>query len=260
MTFATAYLRMARADAAAKMENRADFGLIMLGVISTSLASMLTVYFMLGASGTVMGWSRGEIIFMQGFVFTIFAPQSSCFNAMYWVEVWLKNGNFTRFYTRPGHPLLLLMLEKFHPQGFICLFTGLAYCVFGLWNTPYLTDWLFWIKFAIMLPFAAIVLLSINMMAVSSCFWFGESFAMQITVGKLTDMSRYPLELFPKIARYAFMALPLAGIVWWPSLALLRDANVWSTIALMGLIAVGSLYALHWQWKLGMRHWAGAGG
>jgi ABC-type uncharacterized transport system permease subunit len=57
-----------------------------------------------------------------------------------------------------------------------------------------------------------------------------------------------------------FMALPLAGTVWWPCQALLRDASLPLTWLGMALLAAVCVAALNWMWRAGMRHYAGAGG
>ncbi|WP_027468727.1 ABC-2 family transporter protein [Deefgea rivuli] len=258
--FWRAYRRMVGSEARARLENRADFALIILGVAVTSLSTAATLYFMLGATGTIAGWNRGELIFMQGFMFCIFAPQSACYNSMFWLEHWLKTGAFLRFYTRPANPLLLLALERFHPQGFIVLVIGLAYCLFGLWGSSLLFEPMFYVGFALLMPLSALVLWVINLAALSTCFWLGESHPVFMTTGKLVDMSRYPLDLFPKLATMIFMALPLAGTVWWPCQALLRNASLPLTWLGMALLAGVCVAGLNWMWQAGMRHYAGAGG
>ncbi len=258
--FWQAYRRMLGTEARARLENRADFALMILGVLATSLSTAATLYFMVGESGRIAGWGRGELIFMQGFMFCIFAPQSACYNGMFWLEHWLKTGHFLRFYLRPAHPLLLLALERFHPQGFVVLTIGLAYCAFGLWGSPILAEPVFYLGFILLMPLAAVVLWAINMAAISTSFWIGEAYPVFMTVGKLTDMSRYPLDLFPKLAATLFMALPLAGTVWWPCQALLRGANLPLTILAMVALAGACTLLLHWMWQGGMRRYAGAGG
>ncbi|QZA80927.1 ABC-2 family transporter protein [Deefgea piscis] len=258
--FWRAYWRMVGSEARARLEHRADFALMILGVTATSLSTAATMYFMLGASGTVAGWHRGELIFMQGFMFCIFAPQSACYNGMFWLEHWLKTGAFLRFYTRPANPLLLLALERFHPQGFVVLAIGLAYSLFGLWGSPLLSEPLFYLGFVLLLPLSALVLWVINLAAISTCFWIGESDPVFSMSGKLTDMSRYPLDLFPKLATMIFMALPLAGTVWWPCQALLRSANLPLTVLGMAALALICVGLLNGMWQRGMRRYAGAGG
>ncbi|XZG69005.1 ABC-2 family transporter protein [Chitinibacteraceae bacterium HSL-7] len=260
----TAFLRAWRylivADCKAKLDNRADFVLIITGMFFTSVSSAATLYLMLGAGGTIAGYTRYELIFMQGFMFLAYVFESSFCNAMYMLETWLKNGNFVRYYLRPVHPLQMLVLERFHPQGFVVAGTGLAFCWFALSHMPGVFGWHFMLGMLVLLPLSSIVLNAINQMAIASCFFLGEYFPVFHTVGKLTDMSRYPFELFPKLARSAFMMLPLAGIVWWPVQVLLKDASLVNVAVVMLVIAAVSLGLLVWQWRAGMRRWAGAGG
>ncbi|WP_028451712.1 ABC-2 family transporter protein [Chitinilyticum aquatile] len=258
--FLTAWWRMTVADCKVKLENRADFGLIIAGMFFTSVASGATLYLMLGQGGSIAGYSRYELLFMQGFMFLAYVFESSCCNAMYMLETWLKNGNFIRYYLRPVHPLQMLVLERFHPQGLVVAATGLAFCGFALANLPGVFGPAFVLQMVLLLPLAAIVLNAINQMAIASCFFLGEYFPVFHTVGKLTDMSRYPFELFPRIARGAFMLLPLAGIVWWPCQVLLKGQPLLPVLGAMTLIAGGSVLLLMWLWRAGMRRYAGAGG
>ena len=260
MGFATAYRKLLVADARAKLANRADFALILLGVLATTFASAATLYFMLGAQGQLAGWSRGELIFMQGFMLCIFAPQSACYNGMFWVEWWLKNGNYIRFYQRPAHPLLLLALERFHPQGFIVLAIGLLYCALGLALAATPLSAGFWLAALLLWPLAVILLWAINLLAISSVFWLGESDPVFATVSRFTDMSRYPLEIFPQLAQRVFMLLPLAALVYWPARVMLRSSSLPATWLGMATLAVLCMALLDRVWHAGLRRWAGAGG
>ncbi|WP_047394572.1 ABC-2 family transporter protein [Chitinibacter sp. ZOR0017] len=258
--FFTAWRRLALADCKVKLESRADFALIVCGMFFTSVSSGASLYLMLGNAGEIAGYNRYELIFMQGFMFLTYVFESSCCNAMYMLESWLKNGNFVRYYLRPIHPLQMLLLERFHPQGLVVAATGLAFMGFALAHLPGVWSLGFVLQLVILLPLASITLNAINQMAIASCFFFGEYSPVFHTVGKLTDMSRYPFELFPKLARQVFMLLPLAGIVWWPCQVLLRQQPIWQVAPLMLLIASGSVAALMWLWRAGMQRYAGAGG
>ncbi|UXY15807.1 ABC transporter permease [Chitiniphilus purpureus] len=258
--FFSAWRRLVLVDCRSKLESRADFVLILLGMFFTSVSSAATIYLMLGASNTIAGYNRYELIFMQGFMFMAYVFESSCCNAMYMLESWLKNGNFVRYYLRPIHPLQMLILERFHPQGLIVAITGISFLSFAVAHLPGVWSSTFLLHLLILLPLASITLNAINQMSIASCFFFGEHSPVFHTVGKLTDMSRYPFELFPKMVRQVFMLLPLAGIVWWPCQVLLRQQSIWLVAPLMLLIAAGSVTTLIWLWQLGMRRYAGAGG
>ncbi|HSC81278.1 MAG TPA: ABC-2 family transporter protein [Chitinolyticbacter sp.] len=260
MSYFAAYGRLIAADAKVKLAHRADFAFILLGMIATSLASGAALYLMVGQGGTMAGYSRYELVFMQGFMFCTYAFESSFCNAMYMLETWLKNGNFVRYYLRPVHPIKTLLLERFHPQGLIVLGVGLAFCGFALAHLPDLVDTRFVLAFLLLWPLAALLLTTINLAAISSCFFVGEFFPVFHTVGKITDMSRYPFEVFPKLMRHAFQLLPLAGLVWLPCQVLLRGEPLLPILAGMLLLAAVSLGLLNWQWRAGMRRWAGAGG
>lgn len=258
--FFSAWRLLIAADCKVKLESRADFFLIILGMIFTSVSSGATLYLMLGSGGTIAGYTRYELLFMQGFMFLTYVFESSCCNAMYMLETWLKNGNFIRYYMRPVHPLQMLILERFHPQGIVVASTGLAFCIFALLHMPGVFGVEFMLAMLLLLPLASIILNTINQMAIASCFFFGEYSPVFHTVGKLTDMSRYPFELFPKLARNAFMLLPLAGIVWWPCQVLLKKKELLTVMPVMLLIASASVALLAWMWREGMYRYSGSGG
>ncbi|KAF0813745.1 hypothetical protein IGB42_01424 [Andreprevotia sp. IGB-42] len=256
----TLFSRLVIADTKAKLADRADFFLIMLGIASTTLTSAATVWLLAGSTGQIAGWDRGGLIFMQGLMIVSYSLQSACFNAQYWLETWLKDGNFLRFYLRPIHPVVLLSLERFHPQGIPLFMVGIAYCVFGAQHYAAVHAWWFIPAFIVLAALSALIYLAINLIAAGSAFWMGDTFPVLMTTGRLTEMARYPVDIFPALGRAVFQVLPLAVLAYWPAQALLKDTSLPATLVGMTLFAATGLWLLDRMWKAGMRRYEGAGG
>ena len=258
--YLTLFRRLIVADTKAKLSDRADFLLIVLGVASTTLTSAATIWLLAGDTGRVAGWDRSGLIFMQGMMLVSYSLQSACFNAQYWLESWLKDGSFLRFYLRPMHPVVLLSLERFHPQGIVLLLVGCAYCAFGAYPYAAAHQWWFVPTFLLASALSALSYLAINLVAAGSAFWMGDTFPVITAANRLTDMARYPVDIFPALGRAAFQVLPLAVLAYWPAQALLKQTSLPLTLLAMSCFAVASLWVLHWVWLAGMRRYEGAGG
>ncbi|UXY15458.1 ABC transporter permease [Chitiniphilus purpureus] len=259
-TVLTAFGRLARAELHAKLANRTEFLLIGLGVFATSLATAATLYLLAGQQGSIAGWNRYDLIFLQGFMLLAYSLQSGMFNAQFMLSRWLRDGSYLRTYLRPVHPLLQLALERFHPQGFLVMAFGLGYCVLAVWAGGTAQPWWFWPAFALLWLLAAVTFTAINLMAAASAFWFGEAWPTQSLVGRVTDMARYPLDMLPWLPRQCFMWLPLGALGYWPGRALLHGTPLLPVLGYMLLACAVSVWGAHRLWHAGMRHYEGAGG
>jgi ABC-2 type transport system permease protein len=107
---------------------------------------------------------------------------------------------------------------------------------------------------------AALVQISITVMAGCAAFWVIDSYPVLGLAWKLREFAPYPMSIFDGTFRFAFTyILPIGFVAFYPSQLFLRPEQVSPLIYFSPLIGIG-LFALTYSvWSLGVNSYTGTG-
>ena len=107
---------------------------------------------------------------------------------------------------------------------------------------------------------AALVQISITVMAGCAAFWVVDSYPVLGLAWKLREFAPYPMSIFDGTFRFAFTyILPIGFVAFYPSQLFLRPEQISPLIYFSPLIGIG-LFALTYSvWNLGVNSYTGTG-
>ena len=245
-----------------RMEYRMDFLVECLASLLQQAAGLLTLMFLFNNFHSMKEWSRDEVLFIYGFslipmaFFDAFAMSFYMFSDKY-----IVGGELDRVLIRPLNSLFQLIMEGVSfdfladltlgivvlsyawqavgPPVSATIILQLLICVFGAWG----------------------VLTGVFLTLTSLSFWSQDRMSIMPPVYNLLNFARYPLDIYRPFVRILLTwVVPFGFVAFYPSSAFLETGADFREFALYvplaGLVMLGLGATV---WRLGVRHYAGAG-
>ena len=215
--------------------------------------------------GNIQGWTLPEVALLYGMVNTSFALAEGVARGFDTFGAWVRNGDFDRLLLRPrstvlqlmGHELHLLRIGRFL-QAFAVLFWA-QYALEVAWSAA-----TFVLATGAILGGASIFV-GVFILQATLAFWTTEGLeiANALTNGG-TETAQYPLVIYPGwFRRFFTYVVPLAGITYFPALAILdRPDPLGSTewMQFLSPLAGPAFLCIALRvWNLGVRHYRSTG-
>jgi ABC-2 type transport system permease protein len=243
-----------------RMQYRADFIISAVGMFFTSLATLAGFAVLFQTIPSLAGWSLMEMTFIYAFYMVAISPMQILFDHLWQLRFHVQQGTFLKYYFRPLNMLFYYISEMFDLKGLTQLALGIGLLVYssiqlGMAWTP-----LRFVMLLISLLSAALVLISITMMAACASFWVIDSYPVMGLAWKLREFAPYPMNIFDGAFRLAFTyVIPIGFISFYPSQLFLRPQEVSPLIYFSPLIGLG-LFALAYRvWLWGVNSYTGTG-
>ena len=107
---------------------------------------------------------------------------------------------------------------------------------------------------------AALVQISIIVVASCAAFWVVDSFPVLGLAWKLREFSPYPMSIFDGAFRFAFTyVIPIGFVAFYPSQLFLRPQDVSRLVYFSPIIGIGMFAVTYWIWKQGVNSYTGTG-
>jgi ABC-2 type transport system permease protein len=244
----------------ARMQYRADFIISSIGMFFTSLATLAVFWVLFSSIHDLAGWSFMEMVFIYAFYMIAISPMQILFDHVWQLRYHLQQGTFLKYYFRPLNMMFYYMSEMFDLKGLTQLLVGIGLLVYasvklGLAWTP-----LRILLLLATLGSAALVLISIVVLASCSAFWITNSFPVLNLAWKLREFSPYPMSIFDGAFRFVFtFLLPIGFVAFYPSQLFLRPQDVPVLVYFSPVVGI-ALFALTYRvWQLGVNSYTGTG-
>ena len=263
-TFA-AYAALVRSRVAAQTTYRASFAIDSFVQMLLTVVEFAEVYIVFHQVDTLGGFSFAEVTLLYGLATTAFSLADLAVGHVDRLPFYVRTGHFDAFLLRPLSGLGQLVTSDFSLRRVGRLASAVAILVAALVALD--IDWTP-ARFALLVltPLAGAVIFS--SVFVASCtlgFWLveGMEFANAVTYGG-NYLSSFPFTVFGGIVRRFFtFVIPAAFVAYLPALALLGRSDPlgmpgWVSWSGPPVAAVTALVA-GWVWRLGVRHYVGAG-
>jgi len=240
---------------------KADSIIMIISFIVTEIASLATIYLIVGSVPSLGVWSFTSLAFLFGFVLI---PKSidHIFTDELWILAYwaIRRGELDMYLTRPLNPLFQFIAKTFKWDGFGELLVGIAVCCIfapqmgGVWTVS-------GVFALIVCAFLGIFCFTgIKLLFASLAFWFKYVGIFLNTVYNFSNYARYPVRYMGKaFMSILFYVIPFGLFLYYPVECIITGANPWWA-ALWSLIAAIILMTLALTvWHIGIRRYDSSG-
>lgn len=259
------YRRMAWASIVAQLRYPGTFVLQMTGNFVTTLLSFFGIWSLFQRFGSIGGWDIGTVAVLYGLVNIAFAGAETLGRGF---EIfggeYVRTGQFDRLLLRPRSTLLLLLGHELRLRPIGRFLQGAFVLGAGLWRAPYVSWNTVWLA-----PWAvaggAAMFLGVLIGQAALCFKTVEGLEVVnvLTYGGV-EAGQYPLTMFSRwLRRFLTWGLPLAGVCYYPALAMLAHPDPLGMPLRFGMIspAMGFVFlaVMGWVWRRGVASYVSSG-
>lgn len=259
------YLRYAAISVRGQMEYRASFLMQTLGQFVVTGVEFLGIWALFDRFGAIKGWGLYEVAFFYGLISVTFAIADAITRGLDVFGNTVKAGDFDRLLVRPRSPILQLLGHELTMRRLGRLLQGTAVLAMASWGLD-----LTWSVDRVALLLLAVscgvcLFTGLMLLQATSAFWTVESLEVwnAFTYGGVT-MSQYPIAIYrPWFRQFFTVVIPLAGVGYYPGIAILGRADPLGAPPVSGWLAplAGPLFLLISvrMWNAGVRHYQSTG-
>lgn len=244
----------------ARMQYRADFIISSVGMFFSSLVTLGVFWVIFDTVPDLAGWSLMEMTFIYAFYMIAISPMQVIFDHFWQLRFNLQQGNFLKYYFRPLNMMFYYTSEMFDLKGLTQFFVGIALLVYTA-NQLHIT----WTFARVALLFvtlfsAALVQISIVVLAACAAFWILDSYPVLGLAWRLREFAPYPMTIFDGAFRFTFTyILPIGFIAFYPSQIFLRPEDVSLLTYFSPIVGIGLFSFTYWVWEKGVNSYTGTG-
>jgi len=244
----------------ARMQYRADFVISSIGMFFSSLATLGIFWVILKSVPDLAGWSLMEMVFIYAFYMIAISPMQILFDHAWQLRFHIQRGTFLKYYFRPLNMMFYYMSEMFDLKGITQLVVGVVLLVYA--SIQLHIDWtpIRVVLLFIALFSAALVQISIIVIAACASFWVLDSYPVLGLAWKLREFSPYPMTIFDGAFRFVFtFIIPIGFVSFYPSQLFLRPQDVSSLVYFSPVVGIGLFALTYWVWTKGVNSYTGTG-
>jgi ABC-2 type transport system permease protein len=264
-TRAAAYLALVRSRVAAQTTYRGSFVFEVVGQFGIGLIEFAELYVVFGHVQAFGGFGFAQVALMFGLATCAFSLADMAVGHIEHLPEYVRTGQLDAMLLRPLSALGQLLTSDFSIRRLGRLFFGLAVLAVAVHRND--IDWTpGHVLLLVATPAAGAVIFSaVFVVTAAASFWFveGTEFANAFTYGG-NYLSSMPFTIFElAVRRFFTFVVPAAFVAYLPSLALLgRDdpTGMPGWASWIGLpVALLSMLVARAVWRVGLRHYVGAG-
>ncbi len=254
------YGKILAQDLKSKMSYRADFIISTLGMIFTNLAGFVSFWIMFQNFPSIRGYSYHEILFLYGFSLVSITPAQCMFDNNWNLRRYVYSGDFIKYCFRPINLFFYYESEIFDAKGLGQLLFGICIMIYSYVKLGLAVSAVSIILLIIYLCTASLIMIALQTAGAATCFWTHNSFYVLDLAFKLKDYARYPVTIFSPVFRFLFTFLfPIAFIAYYPSLVVLRPAEVTILSWLSPVAGIFFFFVAYRIWMYGATKYNGTG-
>ena len=254
------YKKILVQDLKSKMSYRADFIISLLGMILTNLSGFIVFWIMFQNFNNINGWTYHEILFLYGFSLMALTPMQCFFDNNWNLRRHVYSGDFVKYCFRPLNIYFYFISEVFDPKGLGEFIMGLIILIYSWRHMNIPVNLLTILILLVALVFASLIMISIMNLAAATCFWVVSSGYIMVTIFKLTEYTKYPVNIFSGIFKFIFtFVIPIGFVAYYPSLILLQPDQVPILSWFTPLIGVVFFLLSYKVWMYGATRYSGTG-
>ncbi len=240
-----------------------DFFVNLIGTLAYGMLNITFLWVLLQKVPDIAGWTFPQLIFLYGmgeFCFGLFAI--FFFHMVTRLsEYYIVDGHLDRLLVRPISPLMQLMMENLDMFDAVILLKGGALIGWAWWqmDLPFTLATVGALLLAFLIGTA--VYLGIFLLLASVSFWMPDRGGMLMPLFSLSDVSRYPITVYPLGIRLLFSyVVPFAFTAFYPAVWVLEHGPLaWRVLLISLLVAGGALAAGITLFQVGLSRYESTG-
>jgi len=244
----------------ARMQYRADFIISSVGMFFSSLVTLGIFWVLFNSIPNLAGWTFTEMVFIYAFYMIAISPMQILFDHIWQIRFHVIQGTFLKYYFRPLNMMFYYMSEMFDIKGLTQLALGIVLLIYA--SAQLGLEWSLekFLLLMIALFSAALVQISIVVMAGCAAFWMVDSYPVLGLAWRLREFAPYPMSIFDGAFRFAFTYLiPIGFVAFYPSQFFLRPAQVSPLVYFSPVVGIGLFVLTYWVWTRGVNSYSGTG-
>lgn len=243
-----------------KMQYRDDFFISSIGMFFSSLTTIAVFWVLLASIPDLAGWSFDQLIFIYAFYMLAISPFQILFDNFWQLRFHIIEGTFIKYYFRPLNMMFYYASEMFDIKGLVQFILGIVMFIYAsnqlqvFWDLPKL------LLLIVTLFSAALVTISIMVLAACSTFWIYNSYPVLDLARRLREFAPYPMTIFDGFFKILFTyVIPIGFVAFYPSQFFLGAESISMTVYLSPLIGIGTFALAYWVWTKGVNSYTGTG-
>lgn len=254
------YMKLLKQCFKSKMSYRADFIITNIGNLFINILDILSVWIIFKNFSSIGGWSYHEMLFMYAFMLIVKTPCEVFFLNNWSLRYYVYSGDFIKYCFRPLNLFFYYISEDFGIKQLGGLLTGIILLGYS-WpqlQIPFTAANL--CKLILGCITGSLVMTGMMVMAAATCFYILNSGYILLMTNKLVSYAKYPATIFSSIFRIVFCTIiPIAFVVYYPSLWLLTGDNISMLTLSSPFIAALFMYTGYRFWMKGAMQYNGTG-
>jgi len=244
----------------ARMQYRADFIISSIGMLFSSLATLGVFWVLFNSINELEGWTFMEMVFIYAFYMIAISPMQILFDHAWQLRFHVQQGTFLKYYFRPLNMMFYYMSEMFDLKGLTQLVVGIGLSIYASLQLGF--EWSLGKVILLLVTLFSAALVQISIIVIASCaaFWVIDAWPMLGLAWKLREFSPYPMTIFDGAFRFTFtFILPIGFVAFYPSQLFLRPELVSPLVYASPLIGIAMFTLMYWIWTKGVNSYTGTG-
>ncbi len=259
------YLHYITVSVRGQMQYQASFVMLAAGYFLMTGLDFAALWVLFDHFGSIRGWTLPEVALLYGIVNIAFALAESTARGFDTFGRWVRSGDFDRLLLRPRSTVLQLAGQELHLlrigrflQGF-AVFLWAQYALEVTWSAA-----------TVALAAGTILggvglFVGLFILQATLAFWTTEGLEIaNVLTNGGTETAQYPLVIYPVwFRRFFTYVVPLAGISYFPALAILGRADPLGSTTWMQwmspMAGLAFLLVALRVWSFGVRHYRSTG-
>ena len=239
---------------------RADLLMATLGAYGYTFMTVIFINVLFQNIDSIAGWKEYEILLLLGVGQIVFYLQSGFFGTVDWrISEYIADGELDLFLLKPVNTLFNIVTYNFKVFEMLPSFM-LAVSIFfyALIKGNYYPSFLLLFLAGVFTLLGAILVMLIKLDISLLSFWLTDTRDIRRIYFHVFDLFKYPLEIYPNSARFAFTTIiPVGLIAYFPAHLIIKGFHLTLFAYYLGSLAFFAVLAAIF-WKKGLKAYSSA--
>jgi ABC-2 type transport system permease protein len=206
----------------------------------------------------IAGWDKGDALVLGATVFVMNALSSAFFFSVTEIPQQVRMGALDFVVTKPVDSQFWVSARRFNFDQVGALLAGVVMILVGVHIGNIQTSPMQWAAYGVLVGCSLAIFYSLNLAMMTTGIWLVRVDNLFILTESLTQVARYPLDIFPSgLQRLLTYVVPIGLLATVPARTLVRGTDP-PMVALSLVWAGVALVLSRWFWGFALRHYSSA--
>lgn len=206
------------------------------------------------------GWNFYQVLFLYAFAKVIISINNG------WTKVGLsrfateliRRGDYDFYLIKPIDPMVMVSISQPRIYNFIAVLFELSLCFYAVIAGHLQVGIVNFIWFLYLAFFGLILYYFLSVLTVVPAFWLVRLWSLQDLMGRLNQVMRYPVGVFPPFIRVVLMTIfPIVAVAYLPVYTLFNPPKMEYIVYIL-LITLIFGFVVSYIWRIGNKKYSSA--